>query len=139
MKIILPIVFTVLILLPSLVNAHGLYVSSDGERLYASFSDRSPASGAVVTVVDEDGIVISKDALDEKGMWTLPKDMEGEPKFVIIEAPGGHLTKTAWQKVLQGTSKGIFDYFSVRIAIGIAVLAGGGLIMKRLLNLRSKI
>lgn len=139
MKIVLPIVFTILISLPSLANAHGLYVSSDKEKLYASFSDRSPASGAVVTVVDEDGIVIIKDTLDENGMWTLPKDIEGEPKFVIIEAPGGHLTRTSWQEVLQGTSKGFFDYFGVRIAIGIAILVGGGFFIKHLLNPKSQI
>ncbi|CAG0943100.1 hypothetical protein BROC_02133 [Candidatus Brocadiaceae bacterium] len=139
MRIVLFCIFCILFFLPSRVNGHGLYVSSEGGRLHANFSDYSPASGAVVTVVDEDGIVIVRDTLDEKGIWTLPKEVEGGPKFVIVEAPGGHLTRIAWQEVLQGTSKGIFDYFGVRITIGIAVLAGGGLIMKRLLNLRSKI
>ena len=139
MKIVFSYVFTILILLPSVVNAHGLYLSAKDGLLHANFSDHSPAAGAVVTVVDEDGIVIVKDTLNEEGMWTLPKDIEGEPKFVIVEATGGHLTRIAWQEVLQGTSKGFFDFFSVRIAIGIAVLVGGGLIMKRLLNLKSKI
>ena len=139
MKIVFSFVFTILILLPSVANAHGLYLSSKEGRLYANFSDRSPASGAVVTVVDEDGIVIVRDTLNEKGMWMLPKDIEGEPKFVIVEASGGHLTRIAWQEVLHGTSKGFFDYFSVRIAIGIAVLCGGGSFIKRLLNQKSKI
>lgn len=134
MKIVLPIVFTILISLSSLANAHGLYVSSDKEKLYASFSDRSPASGAVVTVVDEDGIVILRDTMDEKGTWMLPESLEGVPEFVIVEAPGGHLTRVAWQGVLHGTSKGFFDYLSVRIAIGVIVLGGGGFIIRRLIN-----
>lgn len=139
MKIILSYTFAVLLLVPSLANAHGLYLSSEGGKLHASFSDQSPAAGAVVTVVDEEGIVIVRDTMDEKGIWVLPKDIEDEPKFVIVEVAGGHLTRIAWQEVLQETSKGFFDYFGVRIAIGIAVLVGGGLIMKRLLNLKSKI
>ena len=109
------------------------------ESLYARFSDRSPASGAVVTVVDEDGIAIVRDTLNEKGMWVLPKNIEGEPKFVIVEAPGGHLTRIAWQDVLHETSKGFFDYLSVRIAIGVMVLGGGGFFIKRLLTPKSKI
>ncbi|MCF6155604.1 MAG: hypothetical protein E3K36_10200 [Candidatus Brocadia sp.] len=139
MKIILSYTFAVFLLVPSLANAHGLYLSSEGGKLHANFSDHSPASGAVVTVVDEDGIVIMRDTMDEKGMWTLPKDIEGEPKFVIVEAPGGHLMRIAWQEVLQGTSKGFFDYFGVRIAIGITVLVGGGFLIKRLLNPKSEI
>lgn len=138
MKIVLFLVFAILFLLPSMANAHGLYVSSEGRKLHANFSDHSPASGAVVTVVDEDGIVIVRDTLDEKGTWILPKNIEGEPKFVIVEAPGGHLTRIAWQEVLRGTAKGFFDYLSVRIAIGIAILIGGSFIIKRLLNLKSK-
>ncbi|MBM2833948.1 MAG: hypothetical protein HW406_1109 [Candidatus Brocadiaceae bacterium] len=139
MKIVFSFVFTILILLPSVANAHGLYLSSKEGRLYANFSDRSPAAGAVVTVVDEDGIAIIRDTLNEKGMWTLPKNIEGEPKFVIVEATGGHLTRIAWQEVLHGTSKGFFDYLSVRIAIGVMVLGGGGFFIKRLLNPKSKI
>ncbi len=139
MKIVFSFVFTILILLPSVANAHGHYLSSKEGSLYAKFSDRSPASGAVVTVVDEDGIAIVRDTLNEKGMWTLPKDIEGEPKFVIVEAPGGHLTRIAWQEVLHGTSKGFFDYLSVRIAIGVVVLSSGSLLIKRLLNPKSQI
>lgn len=139
LRIILVFVFTIFILLPSVVNAHGLYLSSKEGQLHANFSDRSPASGAVVTVMDEDGIVIVRDTMDEKGIWTLPKSLEGVPKFVIVEATGGHLTRIAWQEVLQGTSKRFFDYFSVRIAIGILVLCGGGFFIKRLLNQKSKI
>jgi hypothetical protein len=93
----------------------------------------------VVTVVDEDGIVIVRNILNEKGMWPLPKDIDGEPKFVIIEAPGGHLTRIEWQEVLHGTSKDFFDYLSVLIAIGVIVLGGGGFFLKRLLNPKSKI
>ncbi len=132
-------IFTIFILLPSVANAHGLYLSSKEGSLYAKFSDRSPASGAVVTVVDEDGIAIVRDTLNEKGMWVLPKNIEGEPKFVIVEAPGGHLTRIAWQDVLHETSKGFFDYLSVRIAIGVMVLGGGGFFIKRLLTPKSKI
>ena len=132
-------IFSILLLLPSVANAHGLYLSSKEGRLYAHFSDRSPASGAVVTVVDEDGIVIVRDTLNKKGMWTLPKVIEGEPKFVIVEASGGHLTRIEWQEVLHGTSKGFFDYLSVRIAIGVIVLGGGGFFIKRLLNPKSQI
>lgn len=139
MRIILVFVFIILILLPSVANAHGLYLSSKEGSLYANFSDHSPASGAMVTVVDEDGIVIVRDTLNEKGMWMLPKDIEGEPKFVIVEAPGGHLTRIAWQDVLHETSKGFFDYLSVRIAIGVVVLSGGGFFIKRLLTPKSKI
>jgi nickel transport protein len=139
MKIVFSFVFTILILLPSVANAHGLYLSSKEGRLYAHFSDHSPASGAVVTVVDEDGIEIIRDTMDEKGMWALPKDMEGEPRFVIVEATGGHLTRIEWQEVLHGTSKGFFDYLSVRIAIGVMVLGGGGFFIKRLLNPKSQI
>ncbi len=139
MRIVLFCIFCILYFLPSTANAHGLYVSSEGGKLHANFSDHSPAADAVVTVVDEDGIVIIRDIMDKKGIWSLPKDVEGEPIFVIVEAPGGHLTRIAWQEVLYGTSKGFFDYFGVRIAIGIAVLAGGGLLMKRILNLKSKI
>lgn len=139
MRIILVFVFTILVLLPSVANAHGLYLSSKDGKLFANFSDRSPASGAMVTVVDEDGIAIIRDTMDEKGMWMLPKDIEGEPKFVIVEATGGHLTRIAWQEVLQGTSKGFFDYLSVRIAIGVIVLGGGGFFIKRLLNPKSQI
>ena len=122
-----------------MANAHGLYLSSKEGRLYANFRDRSPASGAVVTVVDEDGIEIIRDTLNEEGMWVLPKDIEGEPKFVIVEATGGHLTRIAWQEVLHETSKGFFDYLSVRIAIGVIVLGGGGFFIKRLLNPKSQI
>ena len=132
-------IFSILLLLPSVANAHGLYLSSKEGTLNAHFSDRSPASGAVVTVVDEDGIIIVRNTMDEKGMWTLPKDMEGEPRFVIVEASGGHLTRIAWQEVLHGTSKGFFDYLSVRIAIGVIVLGGGGFFIKRLLNPKSQI
>jgi len=131
-------IFSIIFLLPSVADAHGLYLSSEGGKLHANFSDHSPASGAVVTVVDEDGIVIVRDTMDEKGIWPLPKSPEGVPKFVIVEATGGHLTRIAWQEVLHGTSKGFFDYFSVRIAIGIAVLCGGGFFIKRLLNPKSK-
>ncbi|GAN35040.1 MAG: hypothetical protein DYG83_14890 [Candidatus Brocadia sp. AMX2] len=134
MKIFFFCIFGSIFLLPSLSNAHGLYVSSEGGKLHANFSDQSPAAGAVVTVVDEDGIVIIRNIVDEKGIWTLPKDVEGEPEFVIVEAPGGHLTRIAWQEVLQGTSKGFFDYLSVRIAIGVTVLGGGGFIIRRLIN-----
>lgn len=126
-------------LFPSMASAHGLYLTSKDGKLFASFSDHSPASGAVVTVVDDDGIVIVRDTMDEKGAWALPVHLDEKPKFVIVEAPGGHLTRIAWQEVLQGTPKGIFDYLIVRIAIGVAVLGGGGLIMKRLLNPKSKI
>ena len=139
MRIVFIFIFCVLVLLPSVVNAHGLYLSSKEGQLHANFSDRSPASGAVVTVVDEDGIAIVRDTLNEKGMWVLPKNIEGEPKFVIVEAPGGHLTRIAWQDVLHGTSKGFFDYLSVRIAIGVMVLGGGGFFIKRLLTPKSKI
>ena len=132
-------IFSILLLLPSVANAHGLYLSSKEGTLNAHFSDRSPASGAVVTVVDEDGIIIVRNTMDEKGMWTLPKDIEGEPRFVIVEASGGHLTRIAWQEVLHGTSKGFFDYLSVRIAIGVIVLGGGGFFIKRLLNPKSQI
>lgn len=139
MRIVLFCIFCIIFSLPFTANAHGLYISSEGGKLHAKFSDHSPASGAVVTVVDEEGIVIVRDAMDEKGIWTLPESLEGEPKFVIVEASGGHLTRIAWQGVLQGTSKGFFDYLIVCVAIGIAVLGGGGFIMKRLVNLKSKI
>ena len=139
LRIILVFVFIIFILLPSVANAHGLYLSSKEEKLHANFSDHSPAAGAVVTVVDEDGIAIIRDTLNEKGMWALPKNIEGEPKFVIVEASGGHLTRIAWQEVLHGTSKGFFDYLSVRIAIGVMVLGGGSFFIKRLLNPKSKI
>ena len=139
MKIVFSFVFTILILLPSVANAHGLYLSSKEGRLYANFSDRSPASGAVVTVVDEDGIAIIRDTLNEKGMWALPKNIDDEPKCVIVEATGGHLTRIAWQEVLHGTSKGFFDYLSVRVAIGVMVLSSSGFFIKRLLNPKSQI
>ena len=139
MKIAFIFAFIILILLPSVANAHGLYLSSKEGSLYANFSDRSPAAGAVVTVVDADGIAIIRDTLNEKGMWALPKNIEGEPKFVIVEASGGHLTRIEWQEVLHGTSKGFFDYLSVRIAIGVMVLGGGGFFIKRLLNPKSQI
>lgn len=132
-------IFTTLLLQSSVSHAHGLYVSLKEGQLHAAFSDRSPASGAVVTVVDEDGIAIVRGALNEKGTWTLPKDIEGEPKFVIVEASGGHLTRIAWQEVLHGTSKGFFDYLSVRIAIGVLILGGGGFIIKRILIPKSQI
>ena len=139
MRAIFFCIFSILFLLPSLVNAHGLYLSSKEGQLHANFSDRSPASGAVVTVVDEDGIAIIRDTLNEKGMWALPKNIEGEPKFVIVEASGGHLTRIEWQEVLHGTSKGFFDYLSVRIAIGVMVLGGSGFFIKRLLIPKSQI
>lgn len=138
-KIVLFCVFIILFLLPSLANAHGLYVSSEGEKLHARFSDYSPASGAVVTVVDKDGIVIVRDIMDEKGIWTVPKILEGEPEFIIVEAPGGHLVRITWQEVLHGTSKGFFDFLIVRIAIGITVLGCGGFLIKRFLNLKTQI
>lgn len=133
------VIFITILLLPFVSHAHGLYVSSKEGQLLASFSDRSPASGAVVTVVDEDGIAIVRGALNEKGMWTLPKDIEGSPKFIIVEASGGHRTRIAWQEILHGTPKGLFDYLSVRIAIGIIILGGGGFIIKRILIPKSQI
>lgn len=132
-------IFSVLFLLPSVADAHGLYLSSEGGKLHAKFSDHSTASGVVVTVVDEDGIVIVRDAMDEKGIWTLPKSLGGVPKFIIVEATGGYLTRIAWQEVLHGTAKGFFDYLSVRIAIGVMILGGGGFFIKRLLNPKSEI
>lgn len=126
-------------LVPSVARAHGLYLTSHDGKLCAHFSDHSPASGAVVTVVNDDGIVLVRDAMDEKGTWALPKDFEEEPKFVIVEAPGGHLTRLTWQEVVRGTSKGYFDQFSVRLALGIAILCGGGFLVKRFLNPKSKI
>ena len=126
-------------LVPSVARAHGLYLTSHDGKLFAHFSDHSPASGAVVTVVNDDGIVLVRDAMDEKGTWALPKDFEEEPKFVIVEAPGGHLTRLTWQEVVRGTSKGYFDQFSVRLALGIAILCGGGFLVKRFLNPKSKI
>ena len=139
MRIVLFCIFSIVFLLPSVLNAHGLYLSSKEGQLNAHFSDHSPASGAVVTVVDEDGIVIIRDTMDEKGMWALPKDLEGEPKFIIVEAPGGHLTRIAWQEVLQGTTKGLLDYLSIHIAIGVIVLGGSGFFIKRLLTPKSQI
>ncbi len=132
-------VSTILFLLSSVVYAHGLYLSTEGERLHVAFSDHSPASGAVVTVVDEDGIVIIKDIMDEKGIWTLTKIPEDEPAFIIVEAAGGHLTKVSWQEAIKGTSKGFFDYLIVRITLGIIVLCGSGFIVKFLLNPKSTI
>lgn len=139
MKNILSYAFIMLLFLPSLSNAHGLYVSSEGGKLHARFSDYSPASGAVISVVDEDGIVIVRDTMDEKGIWTVPEILEGTPEFIIVEAPGGHLTRIAWQEVIHGTSKGFFDFFIVRIAIGITVLVCGGFLLKRFLNPKSRI
>lgn len=132
-------IFITLLFFPALVYAHGLFVSSDGKKLHASFDDQSPASGAVVCVVGEDGIVIIRDTLDEKGTWVLPKDVDGVPKLVIVEAPGGHRTQIAWSEVSRGTSKRFFDYFSIRIAMGIVILLGSGIILKRLLKLKFKI
>lgn len=129
----------VIFLFPSVARAHGLYLTSQDGKLCAHFSDHSPASGAVVTVVNDDGIVIVRDAMDEKGMWALPDNLEEEPKFVIVEAPGGHLTRLAWQEVILGTSQGFFDHFSVRLALGIAILCGGGFILKYFLNRKSPI
>lgn len=129
----------IIFLVPSVARAHRLYLTSHDGKLFAHFSDHSPASGAVVTVVNDDGIVIVRDTMDEKGMWVLPENPEEEPEFVIVEAPGGHLTRLTWQEVVRGTSQGFFDYFSVRIALGIAVLCGGGFILKRLLNRKSPI
>ncbi|TVL99109.1 MAG: hypothetical protein CV087_19375 [Candidatus Brocadia sp. WS118] len=126
-------------LVPSVARAHGLYLTSQDGKLFAHFSDRSPASGAVVTVVNDDGIVIVRDTMDEKGTWVLPEILEEEPKFVIVEAPGGHLTRLTWQEVVRGTTKGFFDLLSVRIVLGITVLCGGGFIFKRLLNPKSQI
>jgi len=126
-------------LFPSVASAHGLYLTSQDGKLFANFSDRSPASGAVVTIVDEDGIVIVRDTMDEKGAWMLPKGLDDEPKFIIVEAAGGHLTKMAWQEAIKGTSKGFFDYVIVRIAIGVVVLGGGGFFIRRLLNPKSQI
>ena len=134
MRFVFFCIFFFFFFLPSRANAHVLYVSSEGGKVHANFSDHSPASGAVVTVVDEDGIVIVRDTMDEKGTWMLPESLEGVPEFVIVEAPGGHLTRVAWQGVLHGTSKGFFDYLSVRIAIGVSVLGGGGFIIRRLIN-----
>ena len=116
-------IFNILLLLPSVSNAHGLYVSSKEGQLHASFSDHSPASGAVVTVVDEDGIVIVRDTMDEKGMWMLPKDIEGEPKFVVSRRQAGTLPELPGKKFYR-TPKA-FDYLSVRIAIGVMILGGG--------------
>lgn len=138
-RIILVFVFTILVLLPSVANAHGLYLSSKDGKLFANFSDRSTASGAVVTVVDEDGIVIVKDTMDGKGVWALPKSLEDKPAYVIVEATGGHLTRIAWQEVLHETTKGFFDHLSVRIAIGVVVLGGGGFLIQRLLAPKSQI
>lgn len=135
MKIMLFFTFPMILLLTAEAYAHGLYLSSEGGKLYASFSDRSPASNSVVTVVDEDGIVIVRDTMDEKGIWILPESLKGEPKFVIVEVPGGHLARIAWQEVLQGTSKGFFDYFGVRIAIGVAVLCGSGFMARRFIKI----
>ncbi|KAB2835003.1 MAG: hypothetical protein F9K48_05180 [Candidatus Brocadia sp.] len=126
-------------LFPSIARAHGLYLTSHDGKLFAHFSDHSPASGAVVTVVDEEGIVIIRDTMDEKGTWALPENFEEAPKFVIVEAPGGHLTRLAWQEVVRGTSQGFFDHLSVRIALGIAVLCGGGFILRQLLNPKSQV
>ena len=48
-------------------------------------------------------------------------------------------TRIAWQEALKGTSKGFFDLLIVRIVIGISVLSGGGFMIKRILNPKSKI
>lgn len=139
MKRILFCSFMMLLLLTSEVYAHGLYLSAEGGRLHANFSDHSPASGAVVIVVDDDGIELIRDTLDEKGIWTLPENIAGMPKVVIVEAPGGHLARITWQEALRGTTRGFFDSLGVRIAIGTASLIGGGFLLKRLLIRKSNI
>ena len=102
-------IFSILFLLPSVVNAHGLYLSAKDGLLHANFSDRSPASGAIVSVVDEDGLAIFRDKMDEKGAWTLPKSLSVTPKFIVVEATGGHLTHpNSLARGFKGNFKRIF-------------------------------
>lgn len=131
-------IFCILFLLPSMVNAHGLYLSTKGRQLKAYFSDGSPASNAAVTIVDDNGLVIMRDKTDEKGNCLLPDRLDYPPHLIIVEAPGGHRTKITWQAAIEGTNHGVFDSLIVRLIVGIFVLAGSGFVIKRLINPKSK-
>lgn len=134
MKNISIVIFFILFIC-SEASAHGLYLTSQEGKLYASYSDKSPASYAALIVVDKDGIEILRETLDEKGNWILPHDIDDgdEPYLIVVEAPGGHRAQLTWQEALHGTAKGFLDYFVLRIIAGITIIFCISFITKRFL------
>lgn len=139
MKIYFTTIFCIIFLLPSIVSAHGLYVSSKDGQLHAYFSNGSPASNAIVKIVDDNGLVILHDNMDENGNWSLPDKLDYPPHLIIVEAPGGHRTQITWQEAIEGTKRGVFNSLIVRLIMGIFALLGGGFVIKSLIKLKSKI
>ncbi|MGQ3685838.1 MAG: hypothetical protein ACUBOA_12665 [Candidatus Loosdrechtia sp.] len=133
MKLFSLVIFFILFICSEAI-AHGLYLASREGKLHAYFSDKSPASNAVLIVVDMDGIEILRDTLDERGNWIIPQqDIDDEPYMVVVEAGGGHRAQLTWQEALQGTANGFFDNFIVRIIAGIAIIFGIIFVTKRYL------
>lgn len=139
MKIFYFLLFCIFSLFPSAAIAHGLYLTSKDGKIFAHFSDHSPAAHAAVCIVDEDGIEILRETLDEKGSWQLPDSFNNIPHMIIVEATGGHRTYITWEEAVQGTSRKFFNNLIIRAALGVVVLCCSGFLIKRFLNPRSKI
>lgn len=101
--------------------------------MYASYSDHTPASGAEVVVVDANGVIILQGKMDEEGMWKLPENLETIPHLIIVEDSGGHRAMITWEEFLKERPKGLFDLLSIRVAIGVVFIIGGGYAIQRFL------
>lgn len=131
-------VFCFLFLLSSSASAHGLYISSKDGQLHAYFNSGSPASNAIVKIVDDSGLVILNDNMDENGNWSLPDKFDYPPHLIVVETPGGHRTQIIWQKAIENTRHGVFDSLIVQLILGISVLVGSGFGIKCLISPKSK-
>lgn len=138
MKILYAFIFIscINLLLPSIANSHGLYLSSKKGVLHAYFSDGSPASGAIVKVVDNDGIIILNDKMDNEGCWKFPSDTDLSPKLIIVDAPGGHHTQIAWEEAVKGAAEAGHYSLTLRLLLGVFILIGAVFMIKRFINIK---
>ncbi|WP_347275291.1 hypothetical protein [Candidatus Kuenenia sp.] len=101
--------------------------------MYASYSDHIPASGAEVVLVNANGVIILQDKMDEKGVWKLPENLETIPQLIIVDDSVGHRAMITWEEFLKERPKGLFDLLSIRVAIGVVCIIGGGYAIQRFL------
>lgn len=133
MKAFLLVFFGIFFSAPLAVYAHGLSLFSQEKTLYASYSDHTPASGVEVVLADANGVIILQDKMDEKGVWKLPENLETIPHLIIVEDSGGHRAMITWEEFLKERPKGLFDILSIRVAIGVVFIIGGGYAIQRFL------
>lgn len=144
MRVFYTIIFCINILVPSIANSHGLYLASKNGGLHAYFDDGSPASGAIIKVVDNDGIIILNDKMDNEGYWKFPSlynnhgqaDHDHSPELIIVEATGGHRSQITWEEALKRTPETDHYPLAMRLLLGVFILIGVVFIIKRFINIK---